>query len=227
LAVDSDGKVVTNAEITSPDGTVTIDVPKGTVIKDSNGSVISQIITVTELEDAPAPPKDKNIIGLAYDFEPDGYTFDPYLVITFYYDEDDLPEGVIEDELQLAYYDENTGEWVTITCTVDTENNCIKGYIEHFTTFAVLYSYADRIDVPDQPETTPQPTSTPAATSTPESTPASTPAVTTPAEETTETVETSSSIIVYWVILAVVVVIIIVLVILLWRRKKNKKQKRA
>jgi len=57
-----------------------------------------------------------------------GYTYDP----------DALPEGVADENLVLAYYDEVVGGWVTLDCIVDTVNHTITASASHFTTFAIL-----------------------------------------------------------------------------------------
>ena len=87
---------------------------------------------------APPPPEDRSIIGLAYDFGPDGATFDPSITLTRSYDPNDIPEGVAEEDLVLAWYDEAADKWVELDCAVDTENNTITASIEHFTTFAII-----------------------------------------------------------------------------------------
>jgi len=90
------------------------------------------------MDEPPPPPEDAHIIGLTYDLGPDGATFDPPIALTFTYDRDALPEGVAEEDLVLAYYDEESGEWVELVGVVDTENNTITASVPHFTTFAVI-----------------------------------------------------------------------------------------
>ncbi|GAJ09875.1 unnamed protein product, partial [marine sediment metagenome] len=51
---------------------------------------------------------------------------------------DALPEDVAEEDLVLAYYDEEADEWVGLDCVVDTENNTITASVAHFTTFAII-----------------------------------------------------------------------------------------
>jgi len=89
-------------------------------------------------ESPPPPPEDANIIGLPYDFGPDGATFDPPITFTWTYDPEALPEGVAEEDLVIAYYDEDAGEWVELDCVVDTENNVITASVPHFTCFAII-----------------------------------------------------------------------------------------
>jgi len=135
---DSQGTLLTTVTATSADGNTTISIPAGTQCLDEYGSPLTTITTVVVTP--PAPPANANVIGLAYDFEPDGATFDPAFTITWSYDPDNLPEGVAAEDLVIAYYNEATGQWVELVCTVDTVNHTITAVIADFTTFAVLGS---------------------------------------------------------------------------------------
>ena len=137
ITIDSSGIVQETTEITSPTGDLTILIPEGTTALDAEGEPLTGL-TAETMEDPPPPPEDKTIIGLAYDFGPDGATFDPPLVMTFTYDPDSLPEGVLEEDLVIAFYDEAAGEWVNLVCVVDTENNIITASVSHFTTYALI-----------------------------------------------------------------------------------------
>jgi len=133
---DSDGKIQETIEATSADGNLTITIPKDTVAL-LEGEPLSTLTAVVE-PSPPDPPEDAHIIGLAYDFGPDGATFDPAITLEYTYDPDALPEDVAEEDLVVAYYDEATGEWVELDCVVDTENNTITASVAHFTTFAII-----------------------------------------------------------------------------------------
>ena len=121
----------------SPDENLAIYIAGGTCCRNKYGDPLSSL-TVTGAESPPPPPENRNIIGLAYSFKPSGSTFSPPIMLTLKYDPDALPEGVAEEDLVLAYYDEQAGEWVELECTVDTENNTITASISHFTTFALM-----------------------------------------------------------------------------------------
>ena len=156
--IDSDGKILKTIEATSADGILTITIPKGTVALGKDGKRLKSLEVVVD-ESPPDPPEDANIIGLPYDFGPDGATFDPAIIFTWSYDPDALPEGVAEDALVLAYYDEAAGEWVELDCVVDTENNVITASVEHFTAFAIIGA----VTPPPSPAPVPAPAPTPPA----------------------------------------------------------------
>jgi len=94
---------------------------------------------VQAISDIPLPPADCHIIGLAYDFGPEGATFDPPLSITLEYDPALCPEGVAEENLVIAYYDVEMGKWVDLGhVVVDKETHRITAQVSHFTVFAIL-----------------------------------------------------------------------------------------
>ena len=90
------------------------------------------------MSDPPDPPEESHRIGLAYDLGPDGATFDPPAELTFTYDPDDIPADVDEEDLVVALWDEEAGEWVDLECTVDPETNTITAKVSHFTAFSVI-----------------------------------------------------------------------------------------
>jgi len=135
--IDSDGEILATIEATSEDSLLTMTIPKGTIALGKDGKRLKSLQTAVD-ESPPDPPEDCCIIGLAFDFGPEGATFDPGITFEYTYDPDDIPEGVAEEDLVIAYYDEEAGEWVELDCVVDTENNTITASVSHFTTFAII-----------------------------------------------------------------------------------------
>ncbi len=96
-------------------------------------------ITLIEMEDPPDPPEESSVVGLTYDFGPDGATFDPPITLTFTYDPSLIPEGVNEENLVIAMWNKTTGEWVVLEgCTVDLDSHTISAPVSHFTAFSSL-----------------------------------------------------------------------------------------
>ncbi|MFC1943823.1 CARDB domain-containing protein, partial [Chloroflexota bacterium] len=122
---------------TSEDGNLTLTIPKDTTSLDEDGDPLDSLEAAVD-ESPPHPPEDAHIIGLAYDFGPDGATFDPPITLEYTYDPDVISGDIAEEDLVLAYYDENAGEWVELNCVIDTENNTITASVEHFTTFTIM-----------------------------------------------------------------------------------------
>jgi len=137
FSIDDEGEVQETIEAISEDGNLTLAIPEGTIALDEAGDPLESLEASIDTS-PPSPPEDANVIGLAYDFGPAGATFNPPITLEYTYDPADVPEGVAEENLVLAYYDEGTGEWVTLDCTVDTVNHTITASASHFTTFAIL-----------------------------------------------------------------------------------------
>lgn len=142
-----DGEFKQDAEIVSVDDNITLGITDGTkFFVSSNGNTsIGTDISIYPLEDEskPEPPEEKYVLGLAYEMRPKGASFDPYIEMTFSYDESEFPFVMDEDNLVIAWWDEDNEEWVEIEdCVVDTENNTITGKVTHFTVFSVIGSVA-------------------------------------------------------------------------------------
>lgn len=171
------GKLEKKIESTSEDGMLTLTIPRRAIALDKDGKRLKTLEVAVD-ESPPEPPENAHIIGLAYDFGPDGATFDPPITFTWRYNPDILPEGVAEEDLVLGYYDEEAGKWVELDCVVDTENNTITASVPHFTTFAIIGA----ITPPPAPTPpTPAPAPTPPAPAPPAPAPAPTPPAPAPA----------------------------------------------
>jgi len=120
-------------------GDLCILIRPGTEMLDEDGNPLTELDIEVDEDPACPPPGDGYIIGLPYSFEPDGATFDPPIEVTWTYEEADIPDGIAEEDLVLAFCNESTGEWVILEdFTVDTDANVITAEISHFTTLAIL-----------------------------------------------------------------------------------------
>ena len=135
--ITPDGVFTETVIAESFDGLAYLTINEGTIGL-IEGEPLSEI-SMVEMEEPPAPPEDSSVIGLVYDFGPDGATFDPPIILTITYDELLIPEGVAEENLVIAMWDEEAGEWVNLEdITVDPETNTITAKVSHFTAFTVL-----------------------------------------------------------------------------------------
>ena len=123
---------------TSEDGLCTLTIPEGTVGLTEELECLTEI-TIVIMDEPPPPPEAAHVIGLIYDFQPSGATFDPPIELTFSYDPADIPEGVAEEDLVLAYYDEAAGEWIELEGVVDPVANTITAPVDHFTAFGAMF----------------------------------------------------------------------------------------
>jgi len=135
--ISATGRIKETVDVTSEDKEININIQKGTIALDENeGPLISLKLNIDDTP--PPPPADAEILGLPYNFEPDGATFNPLITVTWSYDPSDVPGGVAEEDLRIACYDEDIGEWVVIPAVVDPLSNTITAHIGHFTTFAII-----------------------------------------------------------------------------------------
>jgi hypothetical protein len=137
--IDSTGNVTENVLAKSSDNLCNLTINKGTKALDKTGKPLDGIIAVP-MEKPPPPPTNTTVIGLTYDFGPEGATFSPPIPLTFIYDPAKvLKEGVIETNLVIAVWDKVAGKWVELTgCTVDPATHTISAPISHFTVYTIL-----------------------------------------------------------------------------------------
>jgi len=135
--VTAAGRFTETVTAISEDGLCTLTIPEGTIGLTKDLEPLTEITNLL-MDNPPPPPEDAHVIGLAYDLGPGGATFDPPITLTFSYDTSDIPEGIAEEDLVVAWYDQAAGEWVELDCVVDTENNTITASVPHFTTFAII-----------------------------------------------------------------------------------------
>ncbi|UCG54455.1 MAG: hypothetical protein JSV32_07705, partial [Dehalococcoidia bacterium] len=136
--VTAAGVFTQHALLYSEDTMVQLLIDEDTLGLTGEGDPLSEI-SILKMEDPPPPPEDSNVIGLVYDLGPDGTTFDPPITLTFTYDESLIPEGVVEEDLVIAIYDEASGQWVELEgSVVNPETNTITAPVSHFTSFTIL-----------------------------------------------------------------------------------------
>ena len=134
--VDSQGVLKSKVEISSADGGISLSVDEGTVLLSQDGRPLP-IIDVTIDPSPPLPPESAYIVGTAYNLGPQGAIFTPQLLLTLSYDPEELPEGVREDDLYVAYH--SGAEWHKLPYKrVDTNLHSVTTQVYHFTTFAIL-----------------------------------------------------------------------------------------
>ncbi len=111
-------------------------IPNGTTARDADGDEVTDVsVDVRQPHDV---PDDRVMVNQVFDLGPDGATFDPPLPVVLPYDPGELPDGVREDELRVAYYDEASNSWVELTSVVDEDDMTVTAEVSHFTEFSVL-----------------------------------------------------------------------------------------
>ncbi len=136
--------VTTAIILTAPDTNVTVDVPVGTVARNASGGALTNITTdsiadVGSSARAAASSASLSFLGKNLSLGPEGATFVPDIQIRFNYTHADLPEGVLEGNLKVKWYNKTSGVWDTLTpYDYNTTANYIIVNVSHFSTFALL-----------------------------------------------------------------------------------------
>lgn len=137
--IDDNGSFTENTIVSSEDSTIKLAIGEGTRGLTKENEPLSEISIVQIAELPPAPPESYFIIGLPYALEPDGASFDPAIELTFTYDPSDVPAGISEEDLVIAWWDKAVYEWITLEDSiVDINAHTITASVNHFTAFTIL-----------------------------------------------------------------------------------------
>ena len=166
VSTETTGEVKSAVTAPSADGKASVVIHKGTVAKDAASNPLTKV-TVAPPSVLPAgvPSGVNYVAGYAYDFGPEGATFDPAIEITITFDATKF-EGRTP-----AIYTYEAGAWKTLDTTV--VGNKATAKVTHFSTF-VLFA-APEVTPTSTPAPTPVITPTLPPTATPTPTPTSTP----------------------------------------------------
>jgi hypothetical protein len=225
---DHNGVFTQNANIISEDKACQLTIQTGTQALKSFGDPLSSIL-MKESETPPPLPANNSFVGAAYDLRPDGATFDPPITITFTYKPSDIPAGMTEDNMVIAYYDGTGWNILEGPFTIDKTNHTISAPIAHFTDFAVITSPTPAAaEEPLPPTPAPTPTPAPAPTTAPPApaptetpappsvapAPAPTPAPPTMSPAPTETPAPELKTTNWWLVGGIIVVVLIIAVVI-------------
>jgi hypothetical protein len=112
------------------------------------GALADNEIITTAAQPVPfEPPAGMASIAVAYDFGPDGTTFDPPATFVFHYDDADLGGGLIDPATLGVYlFDSQLPGWVFQGGMVDTGAQTVTVTIDHFSTYALFGELPAAID---------------------------------------------------------------------------------
>ncbi len=134
-SIDDDGVLLENVIVWSEDGGVGLFIAQGTQVLDAEGNPLFAISC--EIEPEPIPMSPPYFIYRGFNFTPSGASFDPPAEMIIEYDQEALPAGASQEDLFIAYYDEELGEYVALPSQVDTEANEVTAEVSHFTLFVL------------------------------------------------------------------------------------------
>ena len=130
FSVGSGGVLSSDTTLSSSDGRVQLSLNANTTV-----TIQGQSLTVTAESAPPTLPANVKLVN-AYNFGPSNTTFNPAVNLSLKYDPANLPQGLTESNLYIAYWDGSA--WAPLTSTVNTQNKTISTQVAHFTIFAVL-----------------------------------------------------------------------------------------
>jgi PGF-CTERM protein len=138
ILTSSEGKVLRETSITSPDGIASFTLALGVVALDDEGVPIDEI-SVTNMSEIPDVPEGAvfTFAGYAYECTPSGAQFTPAAILTFSFTEEEWAALAGED-LTLRFYNEETAEWEEIPVTIDPVTRTVTAEVSHFTVFALF-----------------------------------------------------------------------------------------
>jgi len=134
VLIDQGGYIHGNYELTSKDGTVTLDLPESNGCWNSAGQVLTSINA--GITTAPPATTNDDAMVLAYTFGPDGANFNPALTLTLKYDPAISTAKVLENSLYAEGYDGS--QWQRLDGVINKAQKTITIQISHFSTYAVM-----------------------------------------------------------------------------------------
>ena len=136
-AINSQGTFIENVSGISADNRATVAIESGTIGLTSSGEALTSI-TIQPVIDPPSPPPEANIISLVYDFGPDGTEFSKPVTISLKYDSSQIPAGIDESQLTLAWWDSTNKVWIVLPSILDTVKKTISTQVNHFSNYTIL-----------------------------------------------------------------------------------------
>jgi hypothetical protein len=157
ITVDNRGITTVEGKFVTDKGDATLTIPAGTKIVKAQGAPLNTI-TARPMTTLPTLPPSGTVV-LAYDFGPDGASFDPPITLTIPFDK------TSGEDVSIAYWDGS--QWNILDTTYDPATGELSTKISHFTTFAVIKFDEEAEPVPT---VSPEPTQSPTTPSEPEPT---------------------------------------------------------
>ena len=116
-SITQENRITEDVTAESGDRKVKLFIPKNTICKNRAGPLVTNI-RIQEAIERPTLPINSKAIGLIYDIQPSGATFDPPVTLNFRYDASEIPQGVSENNLVVATWDGSTNKWVEMESIV-------------------------------------------------------------------------------------------------------------
>ena len=137
MYTNAEGVFSLAATAKSEDGKALLSFGRGVVAQNKDGSPV-KTVSIKPLEELTPPPDDTTLMSGAYEFGPDGATFQPGITLSLVYDPAKLPAGFPGGNLMLATWDAAGARWVEVAgSTVDATARVVSAGITHFSRYAI------------------------------------------------------------------------------------------
>ncbi|MGA7677620.1 MAG: hypothetical protein WCA51_04505 [Dehalococcoidia bacterium] len=140
--VTNNGNLLVDAMTTSPDGLVTLFIPAGTQVLNSDGTPAylnkdPDLFSITAA--TPTAPAGYTMVA-AYEFLPSGIIFSPDATLIMKYNAEKIPANGAP---VIAYYDQTAGQWINLetagyVAAGVAVPNTLQAHTAHLTYFAIL-----------------------------------------------------------------------------------------
>ena len=149
-------------EAKSDDGMINIIIPAGTSAKTAEDITLDYVTLAPITQDEQYKPTNAggNVVGLTYNLEPDGSTFNPPITLSIKYDPTLISGGATESKLVVGYWNETEKVWMPLSNSkVDSIRCTVSAPISHFSVYAILSLSPEEktssiIEVPASPDRT-------------------------------------------------------------------------
>jgi VCBS repeat-containing protein len=131
------GMIVSEVTAADAEDRVRIIIPRGTLVKNKNGSNVNSIHIIPAAEQITAALDSRDIIP-CYDIQPTSATFKPSATIVFRYKDSEIPEEISKNSLFIALWDPVTREWTDLGGTVDTNAKTVSAPLNHLSVYALM-----------------------------------------------------------------------------------------
>jgi hypothetical protein len=145
ILTNSDGLFNLPGEARSEDGKVLIKFAKGVLAQTKDKTQLKSV-KIVPVNNPAAAPSGSFLMGLAYEFTPEGAIFTPAVPMTIYFDPEALPENADLNSLKVAVYNSENKAWEILTGNMNKAENSVTAEIEHFS----LYTLTGKKAAPPQ-----------------------------------------------------------------------------
>ena len=140
--ITPDGRLTKEIIAPSSDLRVYLTLPNGTYCTYGGSAFITwiSIQALTNDDTIRSIPEDSTKVTPVYEMEPDGATFNPPILCTFKYRDNELPEGADENNLTIMRWRAVSKRWEPLPSLVDPVKNIVTTTINSFSLYTLMIS---------------------------------------------------------------------------------------